>query len=155
MCRYAMVPYKEHYACFKCRKAYKKPPLSDLPQQPKEGEERIVLCPQCREPMHNLGHDFKAPAQDNVKQWKKAERLFELGITFHSCGCCGPGLRPATLRDIEPFLEEQRSVKEERTRAQAVAKRAAELKTKRKKATLKRLEKAHLKALKAEISSQK
>lgn len=30
MCRYAFAgPYKEHYVCFKCRKAFKQPPISD------------------------------------------------------------------------------------------------------------------------------
>lgn len=60
MCRYATF-YKEHYACFNCRKAFKKPALFDLPQQPCAGETRIVLCPQCRQQMVNLGRDFKAP----------------------------------------------------------------------------------------------
>ena len=30
MCRYGFKIYKNHYACFKCRKTFKKPPLEDL-----------------------------------------------------------------------------------------------------------------------------
>jgi hypothetical protein len=51
-----------------------------------------------------MGLDFKAPPERDVKQWKKVELLFQHGFTFHSCGCCGPGLRPAELRDVESFL---------------------------------------------------
>ena len=54
--------------------------------------------------MHDMGLDFKAPRQDDVKQWTKVEILFRHGFTFHSCGCCGPGLRPAELREVEAFL---------------------------------------------------
>jgi hypothetical protein len=74
------------------------------PVQLAPGEQRVVKCPQCGEAMHSMGLDFKAPPQDDVKQWKKVEILFRHGFTFHSCGCCGPGLRPAELREVEAFL---------------------------------------------------
>lgn len=106
MCRYAFKQYKEYYACFSCRKMFRQPHLRDLakPVQLVPGELRIVKCPQCGEAMHRMGLDFKAPPQDDVKQWKKVEILFQHGFTFHSCGCCGPDLRPAELRDVEAFL---------------------------------------------------
>ncbi len=33
MCRYAFKTYKSHYACFDCRKTFKRPPLVDLAKQ--------------------------------------------------------------------------------------------------------------------------
>jgi hypothetical protein len=107
MCRYAMSgPYKDRYACFHCRKAFKRRKNDDLPRamQRADGEFPIVRCPQCRRPMHDMGMDFKAPPLKDVKQWRKVELLFEHGFTFHSCGCCGPGLMPAELREVEAFL---------------------------------------------------
>lgn len=133
MCRYA-VPYKTHYACFRCRKTYKRRLLGDYSRPPLKGEEREALCPQCREPMKDLGPDFKSPTQDDLKQWRKVELLFEHGITFHSCGCCGPGARPGKLNEVEEFLIQRKRDAAEQKRLQAVAERAAKLKTKRKKA---------------------
>lgn len=104
MCRYGMVVYKEHFACFECRKAFKQPFARNAELAPHQGY--TALCLQCRTPMAALGLDFKAPAQRDVMQWRKVERLYELGIAFHSCGCSGPGARPATLQEIEPFLAE-------------------------------------------------
>jgi hypothetical protein len=57
--------------------------------------------------MVDLGLDFKAPKQSDVRQWKKVQRLHEHGFSFHSCGCCGPGLRPQELRDVDAFLHDQ------------------------------------------------
>ena len=87
MCRY-MGQYKDHMVCFSCRKQFKR----------RERPDAASLCPQCREPMRDLGLDFKPPRQQNAKQWRKVELLARHGITFHSCGCSGPGFRPATLR---------------------------------------------------------
>lgn len=53
--------------------------------------------------MFDLGFDFKAPKQNDIKQWQKIEILFQNGFTYHSCGC-GPGLRPAELNQLEEFL---------------------------------------------------
>ena len=33
MCRYAFKTYKSHFACFDCRKAFKKPPIEDYAKQ--------------------------------------------------------------------------------------------------------------------------
>jgi DNA-directed RNA polymerase subunit RPC12/RpoP len=107
MCRYGDTTYKEHYACFHCRKAFKQPSYFDLPKdvRPKRREERVVVCPQCGSRMRNMGLDFKAPRQRSVDQWRKVELLYQRGITFHSCGCCGPGYRPATLAEVRAFVE--------------------------------------------------
>jgi len=115
MCRYAMYgPYKEPFACFDCRKVFKQTNRWTLPedQQLKPGEERICKCPQCGKPMADMGHDFKAPKQSDIKQWKKLRILFEHGFTFHSCGCCGPGFRPAELKEVWDFIENHTSKKE-------------------------------------------
>ncbi|HZS06956.1 MAG TPA: hypothetical protein VFD58_19125 [Blastocatellia bacterium] len=100
--------YKGHYACFDCRKAFKeRNGFGGEEYKQKYGEHRKVLCPECHRPMADLGLDFKAPKKMDVKQWQKVEILYNHGFTYHSCGCCGPGLRPAELRDVEAFLHDK------------------------------------------------
>jgi hypothetical protein len=54
-----------------------------------------------------MGLDFKAPPMDDAKQWLKVRILADRGFRYTSCGCGGPGLRPAELRDVEAFLKAQ------------------------------------------------
>src|SRR5262245_61317298 len=105
MCRYATT-YNDNFACFRCRKAFKRRRPYEWPEhlRPKKLPSPPV-CPECAAPMADMGLDFKAPRRSNVKQWKKVEVLFRHGFTYHSCGCCGPGLRPAELREVADFLK--------------------------------------------------
>jgi hypothetical protein len=86
----------QHYACFRCRKAFKQ-------GFPRAGE--AILCPQCRQPMTNMGTDFKAPAQRERRQWQKVQQLAQAGVRFFPVGSTGtPGDRPATLAEVPAFL---------------------------------------------------
>lgn len=83
----------QHWACFHCRKTFKSS-LSD---------ER--LCPQCHQPMTNMGTDFRAPRQDDQEQWQKVRALAEVGVRFFPFGRDElPGQRPATLAEVPAFL---------------------------------------------------
>lgn len=62
-------------------------------------------CPQCATFMVSMGHDFQAP-----KQWTKVMMLYRHGYTYHNCGC-GAGYRPADLRELSDFLEQQEAGK--------------------------------------------
>jgi hypothetical protein len=149
MCRYAFSgPYKEKWACFKCRKSFKQTNACELtrPVPLAEDGSRLVLCPQCKSPMHDMGLDFKAPKQTDVEQWKKIELLFREGYNYSSCGC-GPGPRPKHLKDVPAFLQQQEHAAERR-RQQRMDQRAAELKAKRKK-NRKRIETRRLSSLAA------
>ena len=106
MCRYGDSIYKDHYACFKCRKSFKKPFITrDVIV--KKLNDSSYSCPQCKSKMHSMGLDFKTPKQNDIKQWQKVEILYQNGFTYHSCGCCGPGLRPAELDQIADFLSDK------------------------------------------------
>lgn len=100
-----MTTYKPHYACFACRKAFRRRLRSDLENA---GEDRPARCPQCGLLMASMGLDFKPPKQDDSKAWELVSRLWEVGITFHSCGCGGPGYRPRDPREYRAFLEKTR-----------------------------------------------
>jgi hypothetical protein len=94
MCRYAFHTYKPHYACFDCRKTFKRKLLNPAIH----GKEQVhpSRCPQCTNVMADMGLDFKAPPMKDVKAWEHLRRLFIGGFTWHSCGCYGPGYIPAT-----------------------------------------------------------
>lgn len=114
MCRYAFHIYKEPFACFACRKSFHQRSRWELPEseRPAPGAERRVRCPQCRQPMADMGLDFKAPPKDDVDQWEKVRALYSAGFTFHSCGCCGPGYRPSELKEVAAFLASNRPLSE-------------------------------------------
>ena len=96
MCRYALKPYKRHYACFQCRKAFKRA-RADKPAR----------CPQCRLLMVDMGLDFAPPKMSDLKAWKAAAALYEVGETFHSCGCRGPGYRPRDPAKLASFFRDR------------------------------------------------
>ena len=89
------VLYQYQYACFLCRKAFKK--SSD---HRSDGS----LCPECSQPMSYMGTAFRAPKQSNVNQWEKVRLLIAAGFQFTSDG----GRKPRTLKDVPAFLEAHR-----------------------------------------------
>ena len=111
MCRYAMYgPYKNHFACFACRKAFKQPPISDwlairdrgyvynelhrlwsykrglerreqelgfrLADLEAEYRDAVHKCPECGEPMIDMGLDFKPPRQKRHQGMARTSRPF-------------------------------------------------------------------------------
>ncbi len=87
-----MALYKPHYACFGCRKTFKRRLMWDINRDDKRLVE--AKCPQCGEMMANMGLDFASPKKDDIKKWEHLKRQYSVGITFHSCGCSGPGYIP-------------------------------------------------------------
>lgn len=104
MCRYATHEYKRHYACFACRKAFKRRNKRDVDSSL---DEHPARCPQCGLLMANMGLDFAPPKMSDAKAWAAAAALFEVGETFHSCGCSGPGYRPRDPRELGSFFAER------------------------------------------------
>ncbi|MFZ4783762.1 MAG: hypothetical protein ACOYLC_15720 [Armatimonadaceae bacterium] len=56
--------------------------------------------------MANMGLDFESPKKDNLKAWVHIKNLYSVGITFHSCGCTGPGYIPRTHESLIAYFEE-------------------------------------------------
>lgn len=103
MCRYAVHTYKPTYACFACRKAFKRMLPADIGYT---GPPKAARCPGCGAPMANIGPDVAPPKQRDVKAWKLLDDLWEIGETFHSCGCSGPGYRPRSDAHFDAYLTE-------------------------------------------------
>jgi len=105
MCRYAMATYKPHYACFNCRKTFKRRLLSDIQGgYSKDDIETIAKCPECSGLMANMGLDFESPKKNDIKTWKHIATLYKVDITFHSCGCNGPGYIPNNSKDLLDYF---------------------------------------------------
>lgn len=108
MCRYGVNTYKPHYACFECRKAFKRKLLRDIDRNitfENKSDNNPSKCPQCGELMADMGMDFEAPKNKNVKAWEHINQLYTVGITYHSCGCSGPGYIPADSDALLTFLK--------------------------------------------------
>lgn len=106
MCRYGFHVYKDHLACFACRKAFKRAsPYDDRYVTPEEAEIRRTTapCPDCGQPMADMGLDFRPPRRDSIEHWQVVEYLYRRGFTYHTCGC-GAGYRPSRWADVPAFL---------------------------------------------------
>lgn len=101
MCRYGMNTYKPHYACFDCRKSFKRRLPRDVGHT---GPSKAAICPQCARPMADMGLDFQLPKKSDLKAWKASQMLWEVGETFHGCGCSGPGFQPRDPAAFRTFL---------------------------------------------------
>ncbi len=131
MYRYAFHIYKPHFACFHCRKMFRPAAQEDLPLPARPENDnfsdygrsrvwqkviRLAKCPQCSQQKHNMGLNFKAPKNNDLKQWRKVELLHRNGFTWHDCGCGGTGPHAKTLRDAEQLIR----VKDEQKRAHII-----------------------------------
>jgi hypothetical protein len=118
MCRYAWHNYRDHFACFDCRKALKVWQWEDCDKSEWKIKKRLhhvpreVVCPDCGRPMVDMGLDFKAPPKDDREAWQILAALSQHGFTFHGCGCSVGFTPPRTLRELPGWLERHRRVGE-------------------------------------------
>ena len=99
-----MTSYKPHYACFDCRKTFKRRLFKDIKTGNQSDLE--VKCPDCGSFMANMGLDFESPKKDDVKKWEHIKSLYSVGIAFHSCGCSGPGYIPNSKEKLQEYFED-------------------------------------------------
>jgi hypothetical protein len=114
MCRYAWHNYRDHFACFNCRKAFKQWQWEEVDEptfnhrQKLQHVPREVACPDCSQPMIDMGLDFKAPPKNDVEAWQILQALYQHGFTFHSCGCLVGFSPPRTLREVPDWIDQHR-----------------------------------------------
>lgn len=74
-----MTSYKPHYACFNCRKTFKRRLFRDI----KTGEFGFeAKCPQCGELTADMGLDFESPKKEDVKKWEHLKVCIQLALPF-------------------------------------------------------------------------
>jgi hypothetical protein len=129
MCRYAWHNYRDHFACFDCRKAFKYwqwEPTDERNFRRRQELRRVpreIVCPECSRPMADMGLDFKAPPKDDERAWAIMRSLYEHGFTFDSCGC-GVGFRPPrTLQEVPEWVRQHRKASEGERLSQKFAER--------------------------------
>ena len=144
MCRYAWGHYKDHYACFDCRKCFKRPGTgtasrdwTDDRREVDAPTDQVVLgcwrldaakvtlaCPHCGGVAIAMGLDFRAPVRGGIEAWEVVRRLRQAGVYFADCGC-GSGLRmPTRWRDVPAFLAEREKLSDGERLARRFAARA-------------------------------
>lgn len=62
-----------HWACFDCRKSFSKE-MSETPRK----------CPECAEPMTDMGAYFEPPRKLSKKRWEIMKILAERGFRFNT-----------------------------------------------------------------------
>ncbi|MFC5539862.1 hypothetical protein ACFPQ1_36530 [Rhodocytophaga aerolata] len=130
MCRYGFIEYKNTYACFNCRKGFKRRLDRDLLSQKelrvekqkkfdkliykkevadkKANDTLLIKCPDCGDQMVNLGKDLRLPKKDKQEQWMAIEYLANNNFNFFTCGCDGIGVVPQNLQEAYKLMEERR-----------------------------------------------
>ncbi len=68
--------------------------------------EVAAKCPQCGNLMANMGLDFASPKKADLKKWEHIKSLYSVGVTFHSCGCTGPGYIPNTPDKLAAYFQD-------------------------------------------------
>ena len=85
------------YACFGCRKCFKRPQFVTssnrfMTQEQIDGQrheleefesERSYKCPDCGKLARYMGLDFKAPKKTDATGWQKVQVFVESGKLFH------------------------------------------------------------------------
>lgn len=70
----------------------------------KAGQEAPAKCPECGGLMADMGLDFESPKKNDVRAWEHMALLYHVGITFHSCGCTGPGYIPKDKEELIAYF---------------------------------------------------
>ena len=78
------MPRLTQHACFACRKVFKKPTRygrvpskgSPSPQPPQ------FTCPQCKAPLVNMGHEFRAPPMSDEAEWSRIDECLAKGVSY-------------------------------------------------------------------------
>lgn len=98
LCHYAHFTYKPRHACFRCRKAFKRPSQAEVDP---EGEPHDPRCPECGGDVFDLGIGFVVPPRSKVQQWRRLEALAARGVRFL---CCGGTRQPRSALDQRELL---------------------------------------------------
>jgi DNA-directed RNA polymerase subunit RPC12/RpoP len=126
--------YQIQYACFDCRKAFKRPSIVTEQERTAWLSRRIsgrqpskpfampeYRCPECKRLLKLMGRAFRAPRKEDADQWHKVELLARSGFTFRS----SVGRYPETLAEARLFVKSHAKLSEGQRLARQIRKRTA------------------------------
>jgi hypothetical protein len=91
---------KVHYVCLPCRRSFKYLWGAIGPNETRSPQ----LCPECRRPMINAGHDFAPPRRSDKAKWSVVDAVLGAGLRYEGftfCGCSrDPKFRPRTKAQV-------------------------------------------------------
>ena len=87
----------QQYACFECRKSFKRPQLSGafnrfMTKKQQQGQQkeaqkfeatREYKCPDCGSAAYYMGQDFKAPKKTDVRAWAQVRAFIQSGKVYY------------------------------------------------------------------------
>ncbi len=112
LCRYAWFKYKPLFACFACRKTFKRRLPEDL--GPDAQTDVAARCPTCgSDDVREMGLGFRPPRASKVKEWQLLAEVTRAGKSFHCC--CGSG-QPTTLLELRALLSRPASFEKRKRR---------------------------------------
>lgn len=125
--------YQIQFACFECRKSFKRPYTVAEQERAAWLSHRIsgrqpsrpfampvYQCPDCGHPATLMGRAFRAPRQNEVEQWRKVELLVQAGFIFRSSVV---GRYPDTVTEARAFVESHRKVSDGEKLSRAIRKK--------------------------------
>lgn len=80
-----------------------------LEELQKAYQAKAHLCPECKEPMADMGRDFKPPRNTDKKAWAAVSGLYRIGTVWYTCGCNGVGYIPNTPNTLRLYLEQRQA----------------------------------------------
>lgn len=112
LCRYAWFEYKPLFACFECRKTFKRRLPSDL--EPSVRGDVTPRCPTCgSDDVKEMGIGFRPPRASRVKEWRLLAEVVREGRKFLCC--CGSG-QPTTILEFRALMSRPRSFEKSKKR---------------------------------------
>ena len=75
--------YKDHFACFTCRKMVRKPSALD-PTVKDPHPSCLFQCPECGNTLSSMGRAFRPPRQGAIRQWRKVEEQYRVAVRWPS-----------------------------------------------------------------------
>ncbi|MGC4005898.1 MAG: hypothetical protein QM811_23375 [Pirellulales bacterium] len=109
MCRYAYQNYRDHFACFECRKAFQFWQWPACDESTFQSKQRLlhmpreIVCADCSRPMTDMGLDFRAPPKADHAGWAVLKSLAANGFDFQELQA---GVAPPrTAHEVKAWLD--------------------------------------------------
>jgi hypothetical protein len=70
----------------------------------------MPVCPECKQPLTDMGRYFRAPRKVDGAQWKKVEMLYRAGVYFAGTQSPALGKFPESVSEAKAFIAKNHAV---------------------------------------------